>query len=325
VFGLNSGVCAFAVRGFYSAFTPMISLMSPPDEREKWFGRLRGARSVGITAGGGLASLAMLAGERIGLRLIVGGDASTYVIAAAMVVGRGRAYERPMPSRRDAGSSGYAVALADRGNVVLASLNVLCTILATAPLLALPVFVLAEFPSALWLPGVLSAVVSVVLAVAIVAVPRATRGSGRLHVLALSVLLYAATGISFALAGLPSVAVGIGLLFLAAALLGLAGAVYAPTADALPLVLAPPGMAGRYTAMHQFSWGVASVVSPILVSSSASISPYAVWIALAALAFVTAGGYQASHPWLGRRAGSAGSSGHLELRDVRTEELAEAL
>jgi diaminohydroxyphosphoribosylaminopyrimidine deaminase/5-amino-6-(5-phosphoribosylamino)uracil reductase len=308
-FGVASAVCAFAVRAFYSAFTPLISSAALPEHREKWFGWLRAARHVGLTLGGVLASLAMLAGQRTGLRVILGGDALTYVVAGSLVlVAVGST--RPLVTRSDLSTSpaGYGTVLADRGNLVLAGLNVLCTVLTTAPLLAIPVYVLEHFPRAIWLPGALSAAVSTAFALVIIVVPGATRGTDRLRVLAVAASLWAASSIAFAVAGLPSGVTAVTTLFLAATLLGMAGAVYAPTADALPLFLAPSGFAGRYTAVHQFAWGVASVVSPLLASFLPAIGPYAVWIVLAGLAAVTAVVYQALRPWLSERAGRAGTT-----------------
>jgi hypothetical protein len=152
-------------------------------------------------------------------------------------------------------SGGYRRVLADRGNVVLAVLNVSCTILITTPLLALPLYVLERFPGSLWLPGALSAVVSVVLALLVTVAPRISYGHRRLLILALSAAVWAASSIFFALAALPPGMTGVGLMFAGALALGIAGAGYSPTADALPLFLAPEGFSGRYTALHQLAWG----------------------------------------------------------------------
>ena len=48
-------------------------------------------------------------------------------------------------------------------------------------------------------------------------------------------------------------------------ILGFGESAYAPTADLVPLELAPPGLAGRYTAVHQLAWGVSGAVAPIRV------------------------------------------------------------
>ena len=309
-FAAASAVCALGVRAFWSAFTPLISAIAPVEDREKWFGWLRGARYVGLSLGGALASLALLAGEKTGLRIVVAGDAASYIVAGCLVLATARV---PGPARaptkgRPTPQPGYRAALADRGNLLLALLNVLCTVLATAPLLALPVYVLDQFPKAPWLPGALYATVSSALAVVVSVAYRPTQGRRRLRILAVSGSLWTLGCIAFAAAGPAPLALGLGLLFIAAALLGIAEAVYAPTAGALPLVLAPPGLAGRYTALHQSAWGVSSVISPILASSLLTLTPHAVWLVMGAIAGLTTIASLRVRPALVRRAGVAGTS-----------------
>ena len=313
-FGIASGVCAFAVRAFFAAFAPLVAALSEPRDREKWFGLLRGARNIGLAAGSGLASLAMLAGERTGLRLILISDATSYLIAAVLVTLAARtALTTWGPPTRT--TIGYAAALADRGNVVLALLNVCCTVVASTALLALPLYVLDRFPGELWLPGALTAVFSTVLTLMVAVAPRLSAGRWRLHILAFCAALWAVSAVVFTLAGLPRPPAGLALLFLAAVLLGLAEAIYAPTADALPLYLAPPGQGGRYSALHQLAWGVASVVSPLLAAGLSAIGPATVWIVLATVALGTAAAYLVSGPHLGRRAGRAGSTENDRVTD----------
>lgn len=43
-FALGSAICAFAVRAFFSAFAPLISSLTTPATREKWFGLARGSQ-----------------------------------------------------------------------------------------------------------------------------------------------------------------------------------------------------------------------------------------------------------------------------------------
>ncbi|MFI5843319.1 MFS transporter [Catenuloplanes sp. NPDC051500] len=308
-FGIASGVCAFAVRAFYAAFAPLVSSLARPEDRETWFGLLRAARNIGLAVGGGLASVAMLAGEHTGLRLILASDAGSYLLAATLITLAARsampAWQRPATTTAP---TGYAAALADRANAVLALLNVACTVVATTALLAMPVYVLDRFPGALWLPGVLTATVSTVLTLMVAVAPRLSAGRRRLRILAFCATLWAAGGVVLTLAGLIPPVAGIALLLLAAVLLGLAEALYAPTADALPLYLAPPGQAGRYSALHQLAWGVASVAGPLLAGGLSALDPGAVWPVLATVALGTAVAYTALGPRLGHRAGRAGTT-----------------
>jgi MFS family permease len=305
-FLVASAVCAFAVRAFWSAFAPMVASLAAPEDQERWFGRLRGARYVGLTVGGAVASLALLAGEQTGLRLVLALDASSYVIAAVLVlVGVGEVRWSGSADHDNAKGS-YATALADRGNVLLAVLNVLCTVLATAPLLALPVYALAEFPHASWLPGALFAVLSGALALVVSTVHRLTHGYARLRVLAAASVLWVAGCLGFAGVGAVPSGVGIALLFASAVLLGAAEGVYSPTADALPLVLAPPGHTGRYTALHQFAWGLSSVVSPMLASFLLEVGHDVAWEAMAGIAAAATLAYLAAGAVMAERVGVSG-------------------
>jgi MFS family permease len=126
-------------------------------------------------------------------------------------------------------------------------------------------------------------------------------------VLAAAGILWATGSLGFALAGaVPAVTVGIALLFVSAVLLGGAEGVYSPTADAIPLVLAPPGYAGRYTALHQLAWGVSSVVSPLLASLLLDAGRYVVWTAIAGLAAAATIAYLAVSAVMAQRVGVAG-------------------
>lgn len=50
-------------------------------------------------------------------------------------------------------------------------------------------------------------------------------------------------------------------------ILGFGEAAYAPTADSLPLELAPPGLDARYTAVHQLAWGISGAIAPSLAAA----------------------------------------------------------
>ncbi|MBB5867185.1 putative MFS family arabinose efflux permease [Allocatelliglobosispora scoriae] len=75
-----------------------------PDRRVQLLAYLRSVRNVGFTAGSLLATLAVLAGDRTALLLVVCGNAATFVFAAAML-GTLRARQAPpAASRTEAGA-----------------------------------------------------------------------------------------------------------------------------------------------------------------------------------------------------------------------------
>jgi MFS family permease len=319
-FTVASVICAASQRAFWAAFAPLVADIVAVHERERWFGRLRAARYVGATAGGALAGVALLLGERTGLRAMVAIDALSYAVAAALILSTGAAARaeivaaasaRPGRGPRDRPPrSGYRAALADRDNLLLAVLNVCCTLLCTAWLLAMPVYVLDHLHLAAWLPGLLAAVGTGALATTVLVAHRLTVGRSRLRVLAAANLLFAAGCVAFAMAAGPSAPlVSAALLVVAVAALGVGEAVYAPTADALPLVIAPADLAGRYTAVHQFAWGVSGAIAPALTGALLGAGAATVWWVLAAVALATAGAYRLARPAVRARAGLAGAAG----------------
>lgn len=315
-FGLASFLLAAGARGFWAAYAPLIADFVDRREMERWFGRFRGIRYAGIAAGGGIAAFALLPGVVLGLRLVLALDALSFAVALSLVMAAARrrstrvdrsaqrAAEPAMEGVDD--SRGYGAVLRDRGNVALAGLNVLDTLLIVTPYLAMPVFVLDQLQLPLWLPGALAALGTAAVAVPLLALGRLTSGQRRLGVMSTASAVWAAGLLLFASSAW---AVGAALLLLPAGaiLLGLGEALYAPTADALPLTLAPTGLAGRYTALHQLAWGVSGTVAPLLAAVLLAVRPDAIWLALASMACLAGVGYRLleSRP-LGVRSGSAG-------------------
>jgi hypothetical protein len=265
---------------------------------------------MGVTAGGALASLALLPGQQLGLKLIVAADAASYLAAAALIATAASSYRPPSPAHRDLGVAGakgrgYRIVLADRDNVLLAVLNVSCAVACSAPLLTMPVYVLGQLRQPSWVPGALAAVSAGALSSSVMIVHRFTHGRNRLSVLVTANLLWTASCMGFALAA-ASATFAVGICFLAVVGLGLAEAAYAPTADALPLSIAPLGLAGRYTALHQLAWGVASAIVPVLTAALLAAGRATVWIVLATISLITALAYALLPRKLRTRAGVAG-------------------
>jgi MFS family permease len=124
--GFGYGVGAFFLsanmRTFWAAFTPLVASIASPAELETWFGRLRGARYVGIVAGEGLSGLFFVAGLRTGLRLLVIANGLSFLLALALVLAAARARRPatvPAPEQAEPPRRGYRPVLADRVNVAL--------------------------------------------------------------------------------------------------------------------------------------------------------------------------------------------------------------
>jgi MFS family permease len=308
VFVLGAFLSTVAIRVFWAAFAPLVGDAVPAEEREKWFGLLRGSRYAGTAAGGLLASAVLLLGQQQGLLTMVAVDGASYLLAAALIAGARIAprENRPAPG---APTPSYRVAMRDRTNLALITLNVAATLLISAPAIAMPIYVLSVLHQPAWLPGVLAGTGTVALAIGVTLVHRVTAHRGRLRVLAGAGVVWTVGALAYALAPVTNADLTLGLLFVAVIAIGLGEALHGPTADTLPLVIAPPGMAGRYTALHQVAWGISGSLTPALVGTLMSGSPQLLWLVLGVLGATTAATYWLLPAAAHARASTVGSTG----------------
>jgi len=302
---------AAAARTFWAAYTPLVAAFVEASDLETWFGRFRGVRYAGLAAGSAAASFALLAGRETGLRQVLLADGLSYLAAIGLYLGAAWLRRSVVPPRTSGRvvitPSGYRDAIRDRANTAVAALNVAATLILVVPLLALPIFVLDQLRLPLWVPGMLVACGTVAIAIPTFFAGRLTRGRRRLPLLATAATMWAAGGLLMvAGAALPAIALAI--LPVGMILLGVGEAVYAPTADALPIALAPPELAGRYSALHQLAWGISGTIAPLLAAWLLALGPLAVWVAVSAASALTAAAYLWLEPRIGLRAGVAGSS-----------------
>ena len=296
-----SFLLAASQRLLWAVFTPLVAASVGPTDLEVWFGRLRAARFIGISTGQALAGAFLLMGITSGLQAIVVWDGLTFLVAMS-VLAAGSSRSKGVGEMHH---GGYRAALGDRANGALAGINVLATLLILAPSLALPVLVLEQLGLPTWLPGMLAAIGTVVVGLGTMFSPTLLRGRRRLRNLQLAALLWAAGLAAIALAPRAGVAV-VAVLIISIVVWALGEALYAPTSDALPAALAPPGLLGRYAAMHQLAWGVSEVIAPSLVGVLLTMGAHTVWLTLTAVAVLTAILYRATERIVRDRDGIAG-------------------
>jgi MFS family permease len=309
-YGLAAFLLSANMRVFWAAYTPLVASLAAADELERWFGRLRGARYIGLASGQALAGVAFAAGETEGLRLIVAANGVSFAIVIALILYAAGARSPRVAASEDPVTGGYRAALADRVNVAVAALNVAATVLLTAPILALPVFVLEHLEMPTWIPGLLTGLVTATAAAGLVFVTRLVRGRRRLRNMQLAMSLWALAFAFFFVSPLDAT-LAYAVLFAGTFLVGVGEAIYAPTADALPAALAPTHLRGRYAAVHQMAWGVSETIVPALVALALASGDYTLWLVLAALALVTALAYRALEH-AGTRDGVAGADADMD-------------
>lgn len=296
MFGVAVAVLAGGSRIFWASFSPLVAAIAGSG-RQTWFGRIRSLRYAGLTGGQALAGLILLLGAVRGLQILVAGDAVSFIVALVLVglVPGGVAAPRRVAIIRSKVPAGYRAALRDRTNVLLAGLNVLATLILTLPLLGLPILVVDQLRLALWMPGVLAALNTAAVAVPAFFAGRLLQGRRSLQILAASALMWMLAagflGIGSVSHTLAYAALPIGVI-----LLGLGEAGYAPTADGLPLDLAPPQLAGRYAALHQMAWGISGAIAPAITAILIGSGHTSLWLATGVLALILAVSYRLVEP-----------------------------
>jgi MFS family permease len=138
----------------------------------------------------------------------------------------------------------------------------------------------------------LGALNTVAIAVPTFFVARLLGRRSSLSALVVASVLWAVGCLTYALASLNVLAVA--LLPLGIVALGLGEAAYAPSADSVPLALAPAGLSGRYTAVHQLGWGISAAIAPVLAGALLAAGRPYLWVVLGAASLALALGYVAA-------------------------------
>jgi len=277
-------VASMGQRVFWSSIFSLLSDISEPQERDRWFG-LSGMMQASGFGLGALTAGALLSIDGSGPFLFAMGlNAATFVIAGLLL---SRIHVAHDP--RKAEDSGPAPLLRhDRPFLILIAANTvlaLCTMLLAV---GLPVYVAEALPAPEWLIGVLLAMVSVVLATGQTLVVRHTEHRRRTHVMVLAGLLWMVWGLLMAsLLHIPAGLVVPGLL-LATMVFASADVLHAATSNALAAAAAPDKGRGKYLSYWQYSFTLAGVFVPAFFAQLFDQRPEYPWLAISLLAAISA-------------------------------------
>jgi MFS family permease len=272
-------------RVFWSSIFSLLSDVSEPKERDRWFG-LGGMMQAGGFGLGALAAGALLSFDGDAPFLIaIAVDAISFFVAGLLLT---RIHSAHDP--RAAQDNGSAPLLRkDRPFLVLIGANsvlALCTMLMGV---GLPVYVAEALPAPKWIVGVLLAAISVVLATGQTLVVRHTERRRRTNVMVLAGLLWAAWGVLMAsLLHIPAGLVVPGLV-VATLVFASADVLHAATSNALAAAVAPDKGRGKYLSYWQYSFTLSSVVVPAFFAQLFDRRAEYPWLAISVLALAAAG------------------------------------
>lgn len=271
---------------FWGSYSPMVTLIAPPGEREKWFGFLGALRNAGFAVGGVVAGVALTV-DAIWLYYAVALlNAASYVLSFLLLAGVTAHEEAERRGRPDPAEvvGGWATVLRDRGYRWLVLSNLGYAMTSAALNVAIPVYVVEM----LGLPGWVSATVFVLNTLMIgvgqgVVVQQMT-GVVRANIVALGAALGAASFLVLWGAGPFGTTAAIAVVVLGAVVYTLGELVSGPVLATLAAESPPRALRGRYVATYQLSWNVATGIAPLLYAWLLDLGSGPAWLGMAAIA-----------------------------------------
>lgn len=264
---------------------------------DTWFSVANGARTAGLAVGG-LATGLVIADGRDGTYAAVAyASALCFAVAAvliAVVVPSPRRARTSRPADRGAaagpgGVTGYRVLLRDRPFAALTALNTVYALTSMMLGLALPTVVLSVLRAPGWLTAAVLAGNALLIAVLSAPVGLRTPRFRRTRVLVGAAGLWTAWALGMALLAPGRLGVVVVLLVSVTLLFTAAELLHAPASTALAAAAAPEGARGRYLAVFQYSFTVASIAAPAFFTALASVASALPWLVLAGLNAVSTG------------------------------------
>ncbi|WP_181805022.1 MFS transporter [Streptomyces shenzhenensis] len=285
-------VTSLGQRAFWSSIFTLVSYLADGDSdaraRERWFGVIGSLRAAGYGVGALTAGVILSMKSNLASRGAIGADVLLLLVAAVLVGAGIPGRAAPSAGRdREHQERGYRVLWADRPYLGLVALNTafaLCNVMLG---IAFPPFVTHRLPSMIWAIGPLLAANTIVQAIFQPMVVRLIRSLSRDRSLCLAGALWASWAcLTIAPEWAPRV-IWLPCLTIAILCYSAAQLVHSPVSNALAADAAPADVRGRYLAIFQTSFAVATVVAPIMFSILFEKSSYAPWTTLALLGLLT--------------------------------------
>jgi MFS family permease len=278
------------VRFFWSAVFALLADFAegsgPGRSKDAWFTLANIARTVGLALGGLLTGVLVASGTAAAYRATAWCATGAFLLAALLL---GLAVSAPHVRHEAVAGGGYAGMLRDRPFLALVLVNTVLALSSFFLALALPTVVIEQLHAPPWITSVLLAGNAVLVAVLSAPLVRRASGSRRTRVLVVAGILWAAGCLLLAL--LPVVgAAFVVLLVLGTLCFTVAESIHAPISQALAEAVSPPASRGRYLAVFQYSFALASIVGPGFFALLFEAGHPLPWVALAVLDLVALGG-----------------------------------
>jgi MFS family permease len=268
-------------RIFWSAFFTLINDIATPEDRDRWYGLSGAAQNAGIGLGGLLGGLLVTVVGLTGYRLIVIADALSFFVSAALLLLYVRDTHHLHVGRE--GVSGYAALLRDRPFLILIMTNIVFALINILLSVGIPVYLATTLKMPAWVIGSVFTLNTVLLATLQTMVVRHLEPHRRTRALILAGCLWSGWCGLVALAFIVPHMLLVPYLIAIFCIFTLAELIHAPTSNALAASASPPAVRGRYLAVFQSSWGIATVLAPGLFTVLFTVHPILPWLVVAVL------------------------------------------
>jgi MFS family permease len=267
-------------RMFYAAQATLVVDLALPHERDRWYGLVGAIRNLGSGMGGLLVGLVLSMNHPDLYRVLIGGSALCYLMAGGLL------WRLPEPGSRlvePAPVVKSGVIWKDRVFLGFLISNIAFPLCGFMLAIALPVYLPQAVHAPAWVLGPALALNSLLVISCQTLVVRFLEPHRRTRALGVAALVWCLSCSLFVLALVIPHFLLVPYLLLVVAFHTLASLVYTPTASALVADFGPAVLRGRYLATYEFSWGVASALTPVLFTVLYAVTPALPWIVLAVI------------------------------------------
>jgi len=266
---------------FWGSYGNIVTAISLPGERERWFGFLGALRNVGFAAGGLASGVAISIGTDLAFQAVVAVNAASYVFAFWLLL----AVPDPRPAGTHTSLPGsWATVIKDRPYRLLVVAQMGYSMPMMILNFALPVYIVTVLGLSGWLTGVVFTINCLMIGFGQGLVVNQLTGRVRYRILLLTQAAFAASYVVFLGASVLGV-------WLASAVLVIGGIVYTlaeltggPVLAATAAEAAPDHLRGRYLSMIQLAWNLSGTVTPVLFAWLLERGPEPIWLMMLVLA-----------------------------------------
>lgn len=279
-------VVSLGRTAFWGSYGNIVTAITRPGERERWFGFLGALRNVGFALGGLMAGAAVAVGSDLAFHAVVAVNGASYLVSWWLL----GAVPDPRPTRTAAGLPGsWGDVLRDRAYLVLVAAQVGYSMPMMILNIALPVYAVTVLDLPGWLTGAMFTVNCIMVGLGQGLVVSAMSGRVRFRMLLLCQVAFAASFVLFLSAAWWPVVVGTGVMLVGTVVYTLGELVGGPVTSATAAEAAPDHLRGRYLSLGQLSWGVSGAVAPVLFAWLLAQGSAPLWLVMLVLTVVSSG------------------------------------